>query len=91
MKKIFSRKGDFKSRSLELKKPNNYIALREGRETRRATDTTEKVQDDRDEEEDDDGQTARSKKKKKKRESCFWTKDRFVWRREISFFFNFDR
>ena len=74
---------------MELKKPNNYIALREGRETRRATDTTEKVQDDRDED-DDDGQTARSKKKKK-RESCFWTKDRFVWRREMSFFFIFDR
>jgi len=49
-----------------------------GEETRRATETTEKVKDDEEEDEEeeeedtDDGQTARSKKT---RESCFRTKD----------------
>ena len=51
-----------------------------GEETRRATETTEKVKDDYEDDDDtDDGQTARSKKKKKKkREKCFRKKDRFV-------------
>ena len=53
-----SHKRAFKSRSLKLKKPNKIIRSH-GEKTRRATETTEKVEDE-EEDDDNDGQTARS-------------------------------